>query len=349
MKWELPLSREGASDLVRASVLADRRIPCGRRVPGGTLYDVSGHGTDPARGCVCAIGVFDGLHLGHRELLRLAGEDARGRGLPLVAVTFSPDPAEVLGAGSPARLLSSDDRVRSLCAAPVDMVLCLGFSRETAAQGYEDFMLSTLGCVARPRSVHVGADFALGAGRAGNVAALAGLGARAGFEVAGDELLDVGGAPVTATRIRGLVAAGDVRGAADLLGRVHFVRGRVRHGRGEGTGMGFPTANVTLDAADALPARGVYAGFVERGGEAWPAAINMGEPPTFTSATDAMLEANLLGFEGDLYGCEVRVCFVEFLRPTRAFPSVAELERTVRGNIDWVEQNLGSEAVEVGA
>ena len=137
-------------------------------------------------------------------------------------------------------------------------------------------------------------------------------------------------------------------GTQRLLGRCHFVRGWVDHGRGEGTSFGFPTANVRCDARTCMPAEGVYACVVSDGSRAWPAAANVGAPPTFDTRHDAyFLEANLLGFEGDLYGSELAVTFVAWLRASRPFSSLEELERTVLSNIDWVRRNVGETGVEV--
>ena len=124
--------------------------------------------------------------------------------------------------------------------------------------------------------------------------------------------------------------------------------GQFAHGRGEGTGFGFPTANVVCDPRACMPAEGVYACYVSQGGTAWPAAANVGAPPTFAGRRAAFLEANLLGFTGDLYGAEVAVSFVRWLRPSRVFDSLSELERVVLGNIEWVRRNLGDAPRELG-
>lgn len=345
---ERPLAEAEARGLVRAALLAGRSVAGEKEGPHCRVLVPAGSGSYDGGPCVCAIGSFDGLHRGHQALLGAAAADARERGLPLVAVTFDPDPSEVLSSASPERLLQAPDRLRALCAPGVAAVVAFRFSRELAALDYESYVRDVLLPVVAARRIHVGADFSLGAGRAGTVAALVRLGGRLGFEVVGHRLLTEGGEPVTATRIRGLVSAGDVADAADLLGRRHFLRGSVRHGRGEGTGLGFPTANVGLSAGDALPARGVYAGYLVAGGTAWPAAINMGEPPTFTSAADAMLEANLPGFSGDLYGQPVAVAFVARLRGERTFATLDELRATVEGNIAWVRDALGTGGVPLG-
>lgn len=348
--FRFPLNSARASALASAAVLAD--APCVRGSNGlGSIrvvsYDADASFDRNRDVCVC-VGAFDGVHLGHRALVRACVVDAHARGASCVAVTFDPDPSEVLGVGQP-RLLSADDRVRALSALGVDEVATVRFDDSVMQTGYREFVTQYLGCLGHLRSIHVGRDFRLGRDGEGDVERLAALGQELGFEVIGHELVRHDGSPVSATRIRALLGTSDVRGAASLLGRCHFVRGRVVHGRGEGTSFGFPTANVECEARSCMPADGVYAALVVRGNEAWPAAVNVGAPPTFSASRGAFLEGNLLGFEGDLYDSVVEVVFLEFLRPSRAFSSIEELERTVLGNIDWVANNVGRARVEVCA
>lgn len=302
---------------------------------------------------VCAIGAFDGLHRGHRALLARARERARALGCRLAAVTFSPDPSRVLSREPSADLLSVHDRSVFLLASGVDALVELRFTPEFAALPYERFVREGLGGLMDVRGIVVGSDFRLGAGGAGDVAALTRLGREDGFEVEGMELADEGGSPISASRTRALLAAGRVEGAAALLGRCHYVTGVVEHGRGEGTGFGFPTANVRVREGACLPAEGVYAGLVCVSGRdalrAYPAAINVGRPRTFAPGEEgeAFLEATLLGFGGDLYGERVSVVFARWLREPRTFPSVEELERVVLSNVDWVRGALGEAGVRV--
>ena len=305
-----------------------------------------------SRGSVCAIGAFDGVHLGHRALIERAREEADARGDELVVVTFSPDPSVILTPGRPQRLLLSDaDRVSALESIEgVDRVVVIDFTAELAALPYERFVRETLGDLMDLDVIIVGSDFRLGAGGAGTVDALSELGSVDGFDVIGMDLLDEGGSPVTATRVRGLLAQGHVEEAAGLLGRCHFVRGEVEHGRGEGTSFGFPTANVRVSDGLCLPAEGVYAGYVACSKTAWPAAINVGKPRSFSPGEEGepFLEATLLGFDGDLYGHEVCVVFARWLREPRLFSSVDELERVVLGNVSWVRATLGERGVSLG-
>lgn len=359
---EAPLGARRARRLVRASVPAEpgacevRQVSAAGGCAEGRLVVPAGSG-EPGGSTpvVCAIGAFDGVHLGHQALLARARREALRLGGALVAVTFDPDPARVLAPqGSHEDLLVPRDRELALMGAGVDALLVLSFTPELAALSHERFVTDVLGGLFDVRSLVVGADFRLGAGGAGTVSALTELGRRAGFGVIGMELADEGGAPVTSTRIRGLLAEGKVEGAQALLGRCHFVRGRVERGRGEGTGFGFPTANVRVTGGVCMPAEGVYAGHVvvrdeNRGQVAWPAAINVGKPRTFSPGEEgqAFLEATLLGFAGDLYGQVVEVVFARWLRAPRTFPSLEELERVVLSNVDWVRNTLGEEGIEV--
>ena len=296
--------------------------------------------------CAVSIGAFDGFHEGHRTLVRALIADARERGVAAVAVTFDPDPDQVLP-GTPAkRLLTVGDRLRALAASGVDAVAVVPFTPALAALDHAAFFERVLGGVLSVRAVHVGEDFRLGRGGASTVPVIRAWGERRGMAVHGHRLVRDGDQPVSATRIRALLSQGRTGEAARELGRGYAVPGVVEHGRGQGTGMGFPTANIRVDAALQLPAEGVYAGAVLAGGSAWPAAVNVGVPTLFADdARSARLEANLLGFSGNLYGEEVRVLFAERLRPTRAFPSVDALVAEVKRNIAQVRAAYGDEAV----
>ena len=322
----------------------------GSALTGSVLRRTSRKSTsDEPRRAVCAIGAFDGVHVGHRALIERARVEARQRGDELVIVTFSPDPSVVLCPEHPQKMLLADEgRLGILHSIEgVDRVVVLDFTTELAALPYERFVRETLGGLVDLDAIVVGSDFRLGAGGEGTVDSLAELGRVDGFDVIGMELLDEGGAPVTATRIRALLGEGRVEAAAGLLGRCHFVTGEVVRGRGEGTGFGFPTANVCVPAALCLPAEGVYAGYVTHGATAWPAAINVGKPRSFSPGEEGapFLEATLLGFEGDLYGVIVDVSFVRWLREPRTFSSIGELERVVLGNVSWVRATLGERGI----
>lgn len=295
---------------------------------------------------VCTIGAFDGVHRGHRFLFSATIADARRRGLPSVIMTFDPDPDELFLPQSRVRkLLCNEDRLAYLTGFGADFVVSVPFTRTLAANTAESFLRDVVSPVFKPRAIHVGSDFRLGANNAGNVAELRALGRRrrAKCEVFGYDLLCNESSPVSATRIRHLLMdEGDCAAVRDLLCRAHFVRGTVTRGRQKGRGFGFPTANVDLAYPYVVPAEGVYAGLVLVGDTVWPAAVNVGVPRTFASETNcASIEAHMLGFDGDLYGRDVAVAFVERLRGQQAFANLDDLVHTVNGNIAWVAQNLG--------
>ena len=305
---------------------------------------------DSATGAVVVLGAFDGVHVGHRALVAAAIEEAQARGIPCVVVTFDPDPAEVvLGPRLGDRLLSVDDRRNALLSLGASAVVVLSFDRSMAALAPKEFVEDVLMSVARPVSVHVGVNFRFGSGGAGDTHTLEALGLSNGFSLHAHDLLTVGESVVSSSRIRGHLRTGEVEEVSSLLGRSHFVRGVVRHGRGEGTSFGFPTANVCCDSHDCLPAEGVYACYLIIGNQAWPAAANVGAPPSFASPRSSFLEASIIGFDGNIYDADVAVSFERWLRASRKFDSLDELRQTVLENIEWVRQNLGSSARGVSA
>ena len=344
-----PLASEEARRIAAASTFSGVSLPSPVRVGDATAYLAPGVSLGPDQRFVCVIGAFDGLHEGHRSLIAEAAADAHARRLPRALVTFDQDPSEVLSTRPPERLLSDADRVRSLALAGADAIIVHHFTPELAALPYDRYVTEVLGGVLCLAAIHVGEDFRFGAGGAGTVAAMSALGEQRGFEVFGHALVTAEGSTVSATRVRGLLREGRVEKAAQLLLRHHFLGGSIVHGRGEGTSFGFPTANVELDGRDCLPADGVYACLAIIDGRVWPAAVNVGAPPSFDVAAHPMLEANLVGFSGDVYGEEARVVFLRHLRASRRFDSLAELEAVVLGNIRWVRENVGEECVGVVA
>lgn len=351
---ERPYDADGLVRLVLASPVSlpavSGPVPC---VAGSALYLLTDVARESARteggavslgSCVCALGAFDGVHLGHRELVGEAVRDARGRGVASVAVTFDPDPALVLtGTVENAELLSVADRLRALAALGVDALLVIPFTPQLAATTHESFLTDILFPAVRPICIHVGSNFRMGAGGLGTVDALSVVAGGLGSSLRAHELACVDGGPVSATRVRTLLREkGDVAEAARLLGRHHLVRGTVVRGRGQGTAFGFPTANLDLSPASCRPAEGVYAALAVTDGHAWPAAVNVGAPRSFGGEEGKpFLEATLLGFSGDLYGSELAILFVEWLREPRKFPSFEVLEQTVLGNVEWVRRYVG--------
>lgn len=282
---------------------------------------------------VCAMGVFDGVHQGHATLVQEAARIARSRNTEAFVVTFDRDPDQVVTPETAApQLLTWEDKATFLCAAGADRVLVVPFTERTAALGAEEFLSDILLAAVDPVALVVGADFRFGRHALGTVETLRRWCEPRKIGVEARTLVAVNGIPVTSTRIRQLVAAGDVESAAELLGRPHRVAGIVVHGRGEGTALGVATANVSPVQFAALPADGVYAGRALVGLSSWPAAVSVGVPPTFPDATD-VLEAHVIGFEGDLYDELVTIEFLARIREQRAFQTTEDLMDAIRTDI----------------
>src|SRR5271166_5164467 len=275
----------------------------------------------PAQGSAVTIGAYDGVHLGHRALLAELSAQARRRGLASAVVTFDGHPATVVRPDSaPPQLTDLAQKLELLASCGVDRTVVVPFDRDRADETAEDFVAEMLVGALGARLVVVGGDFHFGHGRKGNVALLRELGAAEGFEVDGVVL-----------------TGGDVAAAAALLGRPHQVRGVVAHGDGRGAAqLGIPTANVTVPPEIALPGLGIYAGRFRRpDGAEHPAAISVGRRPTFYDDNPApLVEAYLLDFDGDLYGEGAQVSFVARLREERRFDSVEALVAQIHRDVD---------------
>ena len=299
-------------------------------------------------GTAVTIGAYDGVHLGHRALLRDLSARAATRGLSTVVVTFDRHPASVVRPESaPPQLTDLDQKIELLEACGIDRTVVIAFDRSRADESAEDFVKEVLVDRLKARLVVVGEDFHFGHGRKGNVALLTELGRQYDFEVVGARLTGDGIDAVSSTRIRTLVAAGDVVGAARLLERPHEVRGRIMHGDGRGgPELGFPTANFEIGDDIALPADGIYAGYFTRAdGTVHPAAVSVGRRPTFyqPGTASVLVEAYLLDFDGDLYGEKSRVSFVQRLRGDRKFESVDALIAQMRQDAADAERVLSAD------
>ncbi len=298
-------------------------------------------------GTAVSIGAYDGVHLGHRALLRDLSARAEAAGLSTVVVTFDRHPAGVVRPESaPPQLTDLEQKLELLAACGVDSTYVVAFDRARADESAEEFVKEVLVDRLDARLVVVGEDFHFGHGRKGNVALLTKLGQRYGFEVIGARLTG-DGEPVSSTRIRTMVAQGDVVGAAALLGRPHEVRGAVVRGDGRGgPELGFPTANLAVADDIALPADGMYAGYFTRAdGSVHQAAIYVGRRPTFyePGTASVLVEAYLLNFEGDLYGEHSRVSFVSRLRDDQKFDSVDALVAQMHRDVADAEKVLSAD------
>ncbi|HWV25645.1 MAG TPA: bifunctional riboflavin kinase/FAD synthetase [Aeromicrobium sp.] len=285
------------------------------------------------------IGAFDGVHRGHQELVRRAA----ATGLPAVAVTFDPHPTAVFAPDhAPRRLTTVERRVELLRAAGADEVRVLAFDREMAAWSPREFIDRVLCAQLSARAVVVGANFTFGSKAAGTCDLLREAGPDAGFTV--DEVALLGGPiPWSSTRVRAAIADGDMRAAADILGRPHEIEGVVSRGEQRGRELGFPTANVPVDERFAVPPDGVYAAwFVRASGERLPAATSVGTNPTF-GEHERRVESYVLDRDDlDLYGESVRVEFVERLRGMDTFDGVDALLAQMARDVDAARLVLGS-------
>jgi riboflavin kinase/FMN adenylyltransferase len=287
------------------------------------------------------LGNFDGVHRGHQALVAETVGWARSAHGAAVVLTFDPHPARVLNpSGAKSALMTLDQKAEVLASLGVDRLVVLPFTEALAAMSADDFGRLVVGEALGATRVVVGQDFRFGRGRAGDVAELTRLGETLGFEVRGIAPVLEDGAPISSSRIRDLLAIGDVVKAAGLLGRPFYVDGVVVRGDGRGRGLGFPTANVAV-RNETLPRLGVYACRVriESGLAPWPAVANLGRRPTFGGGA-TVLEAHLLDFEGDLYGREARVEFMNELRGERAFPSALALLEQIRMDVESARRVL---------
>lgn len=286
------------------------------------------------------VGVFDGVHRGHQEIIRNLVAAARQTSTKAVVVTFWPHPATVLGRGVVRCLTMDDERAALLESLGVDAVVTQAFDANLAATTARDFVARLH---ARLGFQHflIGYDFALGKDREGNRTRLAEIGADLGYEVRVIPALGDESGVISSTEIRKLVATGDVSEAAKLLGHNYGLHGQVVHGDSRGRGLGFPTANIAHPTEKILPSNGVYACWAWLNGQPHQAAVNVGVRPQFHDGTGPpRVEAYLLDFDSDLYGLDVRLEFVARLREERKFSSVAALLAQIRQDVGLTREIL---------
>lgn len=282
-------------------------------------------------GTVATVGTFDGIHVGHREVLEEIGRRASGRGLRSLLVTFDRHPLEVVRPDDAPPLLTTPEEKKGLLALTgIDRVAFLPFTRSLSLYQPEEFVGEILVRRLGVEELVIGYDHGFGRGRSGDTGTLRELGRELGFEVDVVEKVRVGSEPVSSTRVRRLLADGRVEAAAKCLGRPYSLRGPVVHGMGRGRDLGFPTANIDPPGGNKLvPAPGIYAvrGHVQ--GELREGILHAGPRPTFTGAP-ATLELYLLDFDRDIYGERVQVDLLTRLREVRSFSSTDELVREMR-------------------
>ena len=285
--------------------------------------DVDGGSLCP-RGSVVCIGAFDGLHLGHRALVRHAVARARSLGLPAVALSFEPLPREFFARDTPPpRLTLPRDRIQALLGLGIDRLGLLRFNAALAAMPAEAFVRRVLAGRLGAREVWIGPEFRFGNRRGGDLALLQDMGQALGFAAGEIEPVQVHGERVSSTRIREALRAGDFDKAAALLGRPYAIGGRVVRGRQLGRTLGYPTANLRFPKTPALS--GIYATWVHGAGpRPLPSVSSFGTRPT-VEGVEPLLEAHLFDFSGDLYGRHLQVEFVAKLRDEEKFADLESL------------------------
>lgn len=360
---------------------------------GITLY-VAPHVAYTSRTPSCvAFGVFDGFHVGHQRLLHKTLESAHAHNLTSAVVTFDPDPSSVLHSQAPAScaldldacLLTTKQRLELIARTHVDLIVVVAFTPALAKLEYQKFLTDVVMKCLAPRIIHVGADFKMGYRGQGDIAALRVFGSLHDIDVFGHRLAAENEVVISATLIRTLLQNGDIALATRYLTRFYSLSGKVIHGRGKGSGFGFATANILCQANHCVPQSGVYMACVVCQHHIYPAAVNVGISPTFSSefyenelgkAQDNLqnnsqngsqdnvektthdsrrralprqgfLEAHLLGFTGDIYGQTVDVIFIKRMRDVHKFESVSALIKAVHDNIKEVKNCLGETGIEV--
>ncbi|MDP1711373.1 MAG: bifunctional riboflavin kinase/FAD synthetase [Candidatus Nanopelagicaceae bacterium] len=286
-------------------------------------------------GATVAIGIFDGVHLGHQAILSRAKEVSNGRGV--IALTFDPHPTQIFAPErAPTMLVSLERRVELLKQNGADAVVVIDFDRSFASKSPEEFVTEVLVKQLQISGVVVGRNFTYGHKAAGKVADLIAAGRLHGFAAEEVELENVDGEPISSTRIREAVAHGDVATASKLLSRPHRLEGIVVHGEKRGREIGYPTANLGYStASNSVPSDGVYAGWLEIEGIRWPSAISIGTNPTFAGERSQQVEAYALDQEGlDLYDREAIIDFGWRLRDTLKFDGLEPLLVQIKKDCD---------------
>jgi riboflavin kinase/FMN adenylyltransferase len=297
---------------------------------------------------VITIGVFDGVHRGHQRIVARAAEIGLEQRLPVVVITFDPHPDEVIRPGShPPFLCTARRRAELLAGLGVEAVCVLPFTLEFSRMDPDEFVRTVLVERVGAAAVVVGADFRFGHKAAGDVQLLAKLGEKYEFTTEGMPLLVADGATLSSTSIRQMLADGDVAAAAKALGRPHRVEGVVVRGHQRGRALGFPTANLETPPHTAIPADGVYAGWLVsldsdgRDAQRWPAALSIGTNPTFGEG-ERTVEAYALDRDDlDLYGMHAGIDFTARLRGTLRFESVDALVEQMRRDVDQARDLTG--------
>jgi riboflavin kinase / FMN adenylyltransferase len=290
---------------------------------------------------VVALGNFDGLHLGHRAILKTAIDHAHAERGTAFVVTFDPLPARVLAPErAPQLILAPEDKLDLLRRSGIDGVIVIDFTLEFSQIGPREFVRDYLLARINSHAVVVGHSVSFGHKRAGNASVMVELGREFGFAVTVVGPVKAAGVEVSSTKVRELIAAADLKGVSDLLGRCHFLGGPIVRGRERGRTIGFPTANLEPET-ECIPPDGVYATRVVLEDGLYPSITNIGMRPTFAEARRS-IETHIFGFDRELYGMRIKLELVERIRPERKFDSAAALSDQIAIDIARAKEILGA-------
>lgn len=296
----------------------------------------------PKQSKVCVgIGVFDGVHLGHQQVIRQTVHDASRLEARSVVITFDRHPNAVVAPDKvPPLIYSNPQKLRALADLGVDVTWLILFDHAFSRQTGEEFIRHLSSDLGQLLSVCVGSEFTFGCKRSGNVALLRKLGSELSFEVHGLAAVALDGQIVSSTRIREAIRSGDLDAAGQMLGRAYSLAGTIVRGDQLGRKLGFPTANLDITRR-VLPPNGVYAAHATIRGRNCRAVINVGIRPTVGGAKEQRVEAHLLDFHEDLYDAELEITFVRHLRPEQQFASLDDLKRQIDRDIAEARQWFG--------
>ncbi len=286
----------------------------------------------PEKDILLTIGVFDGVHLGHKYLISQLTEHARQQNLLSGVVTFRQHPQEILSPQTKLPFLTDLTRRANLLKNEgVEAIITLSFTRELAQLSARQFV-SLLKKYLRMRGIVIGPDFALGRNREGSTSTLPALGQDMNFSVTVIPPIMVNGEVVSSTAIRKALADGDMKRVVNLTGRPFSLHGRVITGSGRGIGLGFPTANLDVNSEQALPAEGVYATWTYIDDKAYQSMTNIGKRPTF-GGSEPTVEVYVINYHSDLYGRELKIDIIDRLRDEKQFDTVEELKKQITEDV----------------
>ncbi len=285
-------------------------------------------GLSPKKGMLLTIGVFDGVHLGHKYLLSELVKQAKHKNLISGVITFKQHPQRLLGLNSSLPFLTNlPQRIKLLKDEGVEVVITLSFTLELAQTGAHQFV-SLLQKYLGMRGLVLGPDFTLGRNQEGNVDALRTLGKGMDFSLTVVPQIKINGEVVSSTAIRNALANGDIKKANDMLGRYFSLEGHVITGTGRGIGLGFPTANLDIEPERALPEDGIYATWAYIDNQRYQSVTNIGKRPTFGEG-EKTIEVHILNFQGNLYRYDIKIDIIERLRREEKFNTIEELKKQI--------------------